>query len=64
MSWLTSDMGIGENAMYVPDMCFSLCPVISPLQLYEPPGKDVHGEDKNMDAYPVTRTEESTQPPM
>lgn len=57
-------MGSGENVIHMSDMCVFLCPIISPFQLYESPGKNVHGEDKenmhNMDAYLVTRTEEST----
>lgn len=41
--------------------CFSLHTIISPLLLYEPPGKDAHGEKKeNMDTYSVSRIEEST----
>lgn len=50
--------------IHMSDMYVFLCPIISLSQLYESPGKDIHGEDKknidNMDTYPVTRTEEST----
>lgn len=55
-------MGIGGgNAIYMSGMCFTLHAIISPLHLYEHPGKDVHmwRKRENMDTYAVIRTVES-----